>query len=261
MYIAMVTGASSGMGREFVRQIWQAYKSLDEIWLVARREEALKDLARDLAGEESLDLDAPVPFAGLCISGMGKTKLRLLTLDLTRETQLCRLQECLQVFKPVIRLVVNAAGVGYYGKAEELSVEEQLGMVDLNCRALTRVTLDCLPYLTEGSRILQIASGSAFCPQARFAVYAATKTYVVSFSRSLARELKQRRITVTSVCPGPVDTEFFAHGGFRLPPWKRPFLADCQRVVRKALFDAEAGKCLSIYGLPMKLVYLGRGLL
>ncbi|MCI8994500.1 MAG: SDR family NAD(P)-dependent oxidoreductase [Lachnospiraceae bacterium] len=252
MYLAVVTGASSGMGREFVRQIWQSYKSLDEIWLIARREDALRELCEELEG-------SPHRHKGNWgIPEIRKTKLRSFPLDLTQKTDLNRFRESLKACAPHIRLLVNGAGVGFYGKAQELSVEDQLSMIDLNCRALTQVTLDCLPYLARGSRILQIASGSAFCPQARFAVYAAGKAYVVSFSRALARELKERKITVTSVCPGPVDTEFFAHGGIRLPFWKRPFLADCKRVVRKALFDAESGKQLSVYGLPMKLVYWGR---
>ncbi len=241
MKIALITGASSGMGREFVLQIGRAYASLDEIWVIARRKSALEELREEFYGK---------------VKGC---TLRLFSLDLTREPDIELLKEELLQRKPCICLLVNGAGVGHYGPAAELTVEEQLEMVDLNCRALTQVTLLCLPYLTRGSRILQLASGSAFLPQKNFAVYAAGKAYVVSFSRALRQELKKRRITVTNVCPGPVDTEFFAHGGITLPVWKRPFLVKPEKVVRKALLDARAGKSLSLYGIAVKAVrFLGR---
>ena len=128
-------------------------------------------------------------------------------------------------------------------------------MLDVNCRALTAVTMLCLPYLKKRSRIIQIDSGSAFLPQPGFAVYAASKAYVLSFDQALGAELKDRGITVTSVCPGPVDTEFFQTGGIALSPLKKIFLAKPQKVVRKALFDAEAGKDLSL-GRSMKLLRL-----
>ncbi len=237
MKIAVITGASSGMGKEFVRQIGGAYRSLDEIWAISRKVEGLEK------------------FPGRC------SRLRLLPLDLTREADMETLKGELWKNRPCIRILVNGAGVGHYGLVEELTVEEQLQMIDLNCRALTQVTLFCLPYLTKGSRILQLSSGSAFCPQPRFAVYGAGKAYVTSFSRALHRELKKRKITVTSVCPGPVDTEFFVHGNIALPAWKKPFLVKPEKVVCKALFDAEAGKELSVYGLPVKLVRLGARIL
>lgn len=257
MKIAVVTGASSGMGKEFVLQIGRAYASLDEIWVIARGREGLEKILEEsyktshtgLSGKRSPG--RPVNFPGKYPS------LRLLPLDLTREADMEALKAELGQRKPCIRILVNGAGVGHYGLSEKLTVEEQLQMIDLNCRALTQVTLLSLPYLGKGSRILQLSSGSAFCPQPRFAVYGAGKAYVTSFSRALHWELRKRKITVTSVCPGPVDTEFFAHGNIALPAWKKSFLAKPEKVVRKALLDAEAGKSLSVYGLPMKLVRLG----
>ena len=255
--IAVVTGASSGMGREFVMQIGQAYASLDEIWVIARRREGLEEVLGEFYSEKMHCFQEERPHeqsldpAGKC------PRLRLMPLDLTREADMETLKEELRKNRPCVRILVNGAGVGHYGLSEELTVEEQLQMIDLNCRALTQVTLVCLPYLTKGSRILQLSSGSGFCPQPRFAVYAAGKAYVTSFSRALHRELKKRGITVTSVCPGPVDTDFFAHGNITLPAWKKPFLVKPEKVARKALFDAEAGRELSVYGLAMKLVRLG----
>lgn len=134
-------------------------------------------------------------------------------------------------------------------------------MVDLNCRALTRMTLLCLPYMHPGSRIINLASAAAFCPQPYFAVYAATKSYVLSFSRSLGEELKTRGITVTAVCPGPVDTPFFDVSGKPQNFLKELTMAQPGPVVHQALKDSRKRKELSIYGLPMKLTYAGTKLL
>ena len=157
-------------------------------------------------------------------------------------------------------MLVNSAGFGKSGAVTEIAGEEfrtQPDMVDLNCRALTRMTLLCLPYMKKGSRIVNLASAAAFCPQPSFAVYAATKAYVLSFSRALGAELASRGIPVTAVCPGPVDTEFFDVSGKLEDPLKRLTLAQAPKVVHQALKDSRAGKPVSIYGIPMKAAYLG----
>lgn len=231
-YIAFVTGASSGIGKEFVKQIGAAYASLDEIWVLARRETALKELQEELPGK----------------------RLKILTLDLSRKEALENLEVLLQKERPCIRILVNSAGCGRGGAIETQGWGAACDMLDVNCRALTVVTMLCLPYLRKGSRIIQVDSGSAFLPQPGFAIYAASKAYVFSFDQALGVELKKRGITVTSVCPGPVDTDFFHTGGIALSPLKRLFLAKPQKVVRKALFDGEAGKDLSIYGCSIRIV-------
>ena len=125
-------------------------------------------------------------------------------------------------------------------------------MIDLNCKALTRMTLTCLPYMSVGSRILNLASAAAFCPQPGFAVYAATKSYVLSFSRALGAEVKQKSIYVTAVCPGPVDTAFFEVSGPTDSRLKEKVMVKAPQVVRRALLDARARKAVSVYGIPMK---------
>ena len=152
-------------------------------------------------------------------------------------------------------MLVNAAGFGKIGTVEEIAREDaklQLRMIDLNCRGLTEMTCVCLPYLSKGSRILNIASGAAFCPQSGFAVYAATKAYVLSFSRGLQGEVAKRGITVTAVCPGPVNTEFFQVSGTSGSRMKEAVLCEAAPVVRQALLDARNKKEVSVYGLPMK---------
>ena len=219
--IAIVTGASSGMGREFVRQIAESYRSISEIWVIARREQALLTLQEELKD---------------------KTTIRTLPMDLAEKDACAELAALLKKEKPVLRILVNSAGLGHAGKLETQDVDQILNMIDVNCRALTAVTMTCLPYFRKGSRILQMDSGSAFLPQPGFAAYAASKAYVLSLSRALKEELRSRQISVTAVCPGPVKTDFFATGGIKLNPVKRLFLIKPERVVRKALFDAERAR-------------------
>lgn len=241
MKIAIVTGASSGMGREFVRQLGYFYKNLDEIWVIARRRERLEKLAKE-----------------------SRVPLRIFEGDLHKKKVYKALKETLDREQPDLRMLVNSAGFGKSGSVEEIAAEKfriQTDMVDLNCRSLTRMTLLCLPFLRAGSRIVNLASASAFCPQPYFAVYAATKSYVLSFSRALREELRQKGIVVTAVCPGPVNTEFFEFSGKPQNVLKRLTMAEADRVVHQALKDSRAGKSISVYGLPMKLTYFGTRLL
>lgn len=233
MRIALVTGASSGLGAEFSREIARAYKNLDEIWVVARRAERLKLLADRIKDKT------------------GKT-VRVFDGDLTKDDIYSRIEEALRSQKPDIRILVNCAGFGKMGRFSEIAAEEQLGMIDVNCRALTRMTHLCLSYLSGGSRMINVASAAAFSPQPGFAVYAASKAYVKSLSLALGTELKERGIYVTAVCPGPVDTEFFERSGKLPGEGKKLRRADVREVVRKALSDSAAKRSLSVYGASMK---------
>lgn len=232
MRIAIITGASSGFGREFARMADRLYRNLDEIWLVARREHRLLVLSEEL-----------------------HTKCRIFSGDLMERRFTGELFQALEEEKPEIRLLVNAAGYGKIGKSEEIERESQLGMIDLNCRALTEMTLGSLPYMGKGGRIIQIASAAAFCPQPGFSVYAASKSYVLSFTRALGEELRKRQISVTAVCPGPADTEFFDTAGENHSVLKNAVMAPPKAVVKKAVKDAVRRKPVSIYGIPMKAAY------
>lgn len=231
MKIAIITGASSGMGREFARQIEHLYKELDEIWVVARRRDRLEELKSLLT-----------------------TKVRMFEGDLLKNEIYEMLSEALKKEHPNIRMLVNAAGFGKVGSVIEIACDDQVNMVHLNCISLTHVTKLCIPYMTKGSRIINLASASAFCPQPSFSVYAATKSYVLSFSRSLRVELEGEGICVTAVCPGPVATEFFHVAGKKEKnAAKEAVMAKPAAVVKKALLDARDGKEVSVYGIPMKL--------
>lgn len=217
MNIAVITGASSGLGQEFAVQMDRMFHKMDEIWLIARRRDRLEELAN------KLDI-----------------KAKVIQLDVTDEIQMKLFEDVLQIANPTIRMLVNCAGFGLMGAFDQLSIQEQLDMVDLNCRALTRMTHLCIPYMRKNSRILQLASSAAFVPQVNFAVYAATKSYVLSFSQALRQELWSRGIYVTAVCPGPVETEFFdiaERYGTTLAV-KKLTIVSADRVVREALRDS-----------------------
>lgn len=178
--------------------------------------------------------------------------VRIFDGDMQRDYIFERLEKELERRKANIRMLVNAAGYGKVGLFSQIGQREQLGMITLNCQALTKMSLICLPYLTNGSRIINIASSAAFAPQPGFAVYAASKSYVYSFSQALWAELCPRGILVTVVCPGPVDTEFFQRSGKLPNPFKDSLKAAPEQVVRKALLDSVKKRRVSVYGLSMK---------
>ncbi len=240
MKIALITGASSGMGREMAYQIGDRFSGIDEIWVLARREDRLAELC-----------------------GQIPARVRCFPADITKEEERDRLSHALYEEKPEVRLLVNAAGYGMIGKVGTLALEEECGMIRLNCEALCAVTHMALPFMAKNSRILQFASSAAFLPQPGFAIYAATKAFVLSYSRALGAELKDREIYVTAVCPGPVQTEFFqiAEKSGQIPFYKRLVMADPKKVVNAALRDAMAGKAVSVYGPVMKLFWAAAKLL
>lgn len=187
MKIAIVTGASSGMGREFVLQLSQ-YVQVDEIWVIARRQAALDSLKAEVS-----------------------TPVRTITLDLTQNASFEAFAALLESEKPDIRLLVNAAGFGKFGSFENVDLKDDCHMIDLNCKALVMMTRLCIPYMQPGSHILQLDSLSAFQPVPYITTYGATKAFVLSYSRAMNRELKDRGIRMMAMNPGWVKTEFFNH--------------------------------------------------
>ena len=235
MKIAIVTGASSGMGREFVRQL-HGYAQVDEIWAIARREDALNKLK----GETS------VPVRPVC-------------LDLLKEESFETLENLLTAQQPEIRLLVNAAGFGKFGAYHKISVADDCRMIDLNCKALVVMTRLCLPHMGKNSHILQLDSLSAFQPVPYITTYGATKAFVLSYSRSINRELKPRGIRVMAMNPGWVKTEFFNHAFQTNQSEVQYFdrLYEAKDVVATGLRDLyKTKKDYSVHGLPVKIQVL-----
>lgn len=233
--IAIITGASSGMGKEFVKYIDNHIKYVDELWIIARRKDRLDE-----------------------IKNKTTKSCRVICADITDKRFKDEFLEILKDEKPEIKLLINSAGYGIYGLAYSESVDIETGMIDINCIALTKMTLLCIPYMKKNSHIINIASSAAFLPQPKFSIYAASKAYVLNFSRALRYELKSDKIYVTTVCPGPVATDFFAiaEKGSKKPKWKELFMAKPEKVVKKAMKDSINNKEISIYGISMKLFYI-----
>ena len=230
--IAVVTGASSGMGREFVRQL-EDFVTVDEIWVIARREEALAALQKEVIA-----------------------KVRPLALDLTKPESYAAYAAALEEEKPDVKLLVNAAGFGKFGAWDRISLEEDMGMIDLNCKALVAMTRLTLPYMEKGSHVLQLDSLSAFQPVPYITTYGATKAFVLSYCRAMNAELKPRGIRMMAMNPGWVKTEFFAHSQQTNKCEVRYFnrLYEAKDVVATGLRDLyKTKKPYSVHGFPVRM--------
>ena len=229
MKIAVVTGASSGIGREFVLAL-DKEGAFDEIWAVARREERLRALAEEC-----------------------RTPVRPVPMDLTEDGAAEKLASAAEEEKAEIGMLVNGAGFGLFGEFASLPTKEQSDMIDLNAKSLTEVTYRLLPFMPRGGRIVNIASNSSWQPVPYMAVYAASKAYVMSFSRALGMELREKGIGVTAVAPGWIKTEFFdrAVRDDTITYYDRFYTPE--QVAARAMKDIRKGKEVSILGFPVRM--------
>jgi len=232
--IGIVTGASSGMGEEFALEIARQ-KRCDEVWLIARRKERLDALCKKIEAKKSV-----VPRA-VCMDISGREGVECFAKLLEKEDG-----------DFTVGILVNNAGFGTYGPFSETDVMRELDMIDLNCTALTGFCGVSLPYMTKGSLIINTASLASFSPLGNFAVYAATKAYVLNFTLALAAEVRDRGIRVCALCPGSVSTEFaeVASNGAR-----REVLhgVPAGRTVAHCLKCAERGKKTALMTWKWKL--------
>lgn len=229
MKIGIVTGASSGIGREFVFSLDKEF-DLDEIWVIARRKERLEELQKEC-----------------------KTKIRPVVLDLSERKSFDIYQELLRSENPEIKVLVNGAGFGVFGTFTDIGLDEQLNMIDLNAKALTAITYMSIPYMKEGSHLINIASNSSWQPVPYINVYGSTKAYVLNFSRALGVELKQQKIHVMAVAPGWIKTEFFDHAvkDDTIKYYDRFYTA--KQVADRAMKDLKKKKAVSILGFPVRM--------
>ena len=228
MKIAVITGASSGIGREFVYAV-DKKQCVDEIWVIARRAERLEELKEKCT-----------------------TPLRPLALDLSAKEGIEAYRAALEEEKPQIALLINAAGCGVFGPFEEKDLDRLLMSARLNALTLTAMCHVCLPYMKAGSAIVNMGSNSAWQPVPWQAVYGASKSYVLNLSRAVGRELKPRGIHVMCVCAGWIKTEFqqnARHDDYirYVDRWYGP-----DEVAEQAMQDLEKKKTVSILGHPVR---------
>ena len=228
--IAIITGATGGIGQEFVRQILRY--DLDEVWAVGRNETKLKELCNTY----------------------GKRIVAVLA-DLSEVTGIEKIERMLSEQKPEVRFLINNAGVAKMAACRDFSSEEIVRMIDVNCKAPVLLCNICIPYMKPGSNILNIASASAFQPNPYINLYAASKAFERNYSRALNVELKGTGITVTAVCPGWVDTELLPKelNGRKV---KYPGMVTAEKVVRTALKDAEKKRDMSVCSLFVKCQHM-----
>lgn len=232
MKIAVITGASSGMGREFVYHIDRNFQ-LDEIWVIARREDRLNELKAECS-----------------------TTVRPIPLDLLEKESFYTYRTMLEDLRPEIQFLVNAAGFGLFGSFTDMDLDKQLDSICLNANALTAFCHISIPHMPDGSHIINLASNSSWQPVPYINVYGASKAYVMSFSRALGVELKSRRIHVMAVAPGWIKTEFFdiAIHDDTITYFDRYYTA--KQVVHKAMKDLKKKKTVSILGFPVRMQVL-----
>lgn len=226
--VIVVTGASSGMGQQFLLQILEKEREIDEIWAIARREDRLKELKHKVSN-----------------------KIVPIKLDLTKESDLLKYKERVENEKPNIIILANCAGFGVFDHSENIKTDIKLNMVDLNCKAPVALIDYSLPYMKENAKIMNICSCAAFQPIPYINDYAATKAYLLSYSRALNQELKYRGIHVLAVTPYWTKTEFFDRA---INPKKKEVVIkyvamyDPAKVMKLAIKDLYKKKDISCYG-------------
>lgn len=228
--IAIITGASSGMGSEFAKTV-KCGGEFDEVWLIARRKEKLEEVCKT------------VPFS-----------VKILPFDLTDRENLKRIGELLENEKPNVALLVNCSGFGKFEATEDTPLSVNLNMTDLNCNAVAAMCQMCLKYMSRGAHIINISSLAACQPIPYINVYAATKAFVLSYSRALHREVRSRGICVTAVLPFWTKTEFFDRAVTEEKHIVKKYVVmyEPEQIVKRAWRDSMRGKDVSKFGFTAR---------
>ena len=224
--IVILTGATGGLGREFLKQILK--EDIDEVWAIARNKEKLDELRKQY----------------------GK-KVVPVSMDLSDFSSFIELEARLKEQMPTVQYLINNAGLAKMGNYNDFSLEEIDKTINVNCKAPVMLSKLCIPYMKQGSKILNISSASAFQPNPYINLYAASKVFERSYSRALNVELEGTRIKSIAVCPGWIDTELLIKemNGKKV---KFPGMVTAKRVVAQAIKDAKKGKDMSVCSLYVK---------
>ncbi len=240
--IAVVTGASSGVGREFVSQLCDHKGGpLDEIWIIARSKDTLEEIA----------------------ASSPNVAVRPIPLDLMDDASFVTLEQMLEDERPCVQWLVNSAGFGVFGAYGDVGKDANANMIRLNCLALVQMTSVCLPHMRPGSCIVNLASIAGVVPQPYLATYSASKAFVLELSRMLNHELRGAGIHVIAVCPKFMRTKFLDKpgDGDAATAMTRIGFERVDRVVRLALRLAVLGYPMSISSPAMQLAALAAKLL
>ena len=234
MSVAIITGASSGIGREFAKQLKDSCGA-DEFWFIARRRENMEALRDELG-----------------------VRAEIISADLSAKEGIDAVRVLLEEKKPSVKYLVNAAGFGNFGAFDELSESEVAGMIDLNVKATVLLTHMIVPYMERGGRIVQLGSGSCFTPLPYFNVYSSSKVFVLHYTKSLNYELKKYGVRATCFCPGWVETDFLekSKANGKTHPKKMTPLLKCDKVVARCIKAMKRGRAMCVTGYYTKLQHL-----
>ena len=235
MTVAIITGASSGIGAEFAK----GYAGrVDELWLVARRRDKMVALGDSLG-----------------------VKYRVITADLSKSEGIDALRHELEAHKPKVKYLVNAAGFGDFGAFDELDPGVCEMMIDLNVKSVVSITHMTIPYMVRGGRIITLGSGSCFTPLPYFNIYSSGKVFILHYTKSLNFEIKKYGLRATCFCPGWVHTEFLGKARSK-PGITRPRedamkpMLDCATVVKGAIKASDRGRVMYVTNWHTKLQHL-----
>lgn len=236
MSLAIITGASSGIGAEFARAL--SREGVDEFWFIARRRERMEELGEELG-----------------------VKYKVITADLSDRAGIAYVRAALECEKPEVDYLVNCAGFGNFGSFDQLPEGEIERMIDVNVKATVLVTHMTVPYMRRGGRIITMGSGSCFTPLPYFNIYSSGKVFVLHYTKSLNHELKKYGVRATCFCPGWVETEFLgkatAHENVTRPRTSamKPML-NCKKVVAGCMRAVKRGRTMYVTGWYTKLQHL-----
>lgn len=225
MGIAVITGASSGIGREFAFKL-RDMAGIEEFWLIARNVQRLEAVASELG-----------------------CKCRIISADLSEKAGIEEYRRALDEEKPDVSFLVNAAGFGVFGSFDVLDESTVGDMIDVNVKATVLITHMTVAFMKKGARIVQLGSGSCFTPLPHFNVYSSSKVFVLHYTKSLNYELKPYGIRATCFCPGWVDTAFLPKSldapGAYVPKSMKPLL-DVSRVVKGCVKASIKGRAMYV---------------
>ena len=235
MSIAVITGASSGIGREFAKQIKEKL-NVEQFWFIARSTDKMQAL------RDELSVDA-----------------RIISADLATSEGLDAVRCALEEEKPEVKYLINAAGFGNFGSFDQVSEDLVAKMIDLNAKALVLITHMVIPYMIRGGRIVELGSGSCFTPLPYFNVYSSSKVFVLHYTKSLNYEIKKYGLRATCFCPGWVETDFLGKAtdnpNVTMPKSMKPLLK-CEDVVAKCIKAMVKGKTMCVTNWYTRLQHL-----